>query len=52
MTPDCLTPAQAAAIKKVYGGPMSNGKPFFPGFMPGSEAVDAAVRTARRRAAG
>src|SRR6187455_3162075 len=35
----CLTPAQASAIAKVYGGPVSNGKPFFPGFMPGSEAV-------------
>jgi hypothetical protein len=37
--PDCLTAAQAAAIAKVYGGPVSNGKPFFPGFEPGSEAV-------------
>jgi feruloyl esterase len=37
--PDCLTPAQASAVAKVYGGPISNGKPFFPGFMPGSEAV-------------
>ncbi len=37
--PDCLTPAQADAIAKVYSGPMSNGKPFFPGYMPGSEAV-------------
>ncbi|MGD0133129.1 MAG: tannase/feruloyl esterase family alpha/beta hydrolase [Bryobacteraceae bacterium] len=37
--PDCLTPAQAEAIAKVYSGPMSNGKPFFPGYMPGSEAV-------------
>jgi hypothetical protein len=36
---DCLTPAQAAAIAKVYSGPISNGKPYFPGFMPGSEAV-------------
>jgi hypothetical protein len=36
---DCLTAAQSAAIAKVYSGPMSNGKPFFPGFMPGSEAV-------------
>jgi hypothetical protein len=36
---DCLTAAQAAAIAKVYGGPLSNGKPFFPGFMLGSEAV-------------
>jgi len=37
--PDCLTPEQAAAISKVYSGPISNGKPFFPGYMPGSEAV-------------
>lgn len=36
---ECLTAAQSAAIAKVYGGPMSNGKHFFPGFMPGSEAV-------------
>jgi len=37
---DCLTPAQAAAVKKVYGGPVSNGRPYFPGFMVGSEAVN------------
>jgi hypothetical protein len=36
---NCLTSAQAAAIAKVYSGPISNGKPFFPGYMPGSEAV-------------
>ncbi len=36
---DCLTAAQAAAIAKVYGGPVSSGKNIFPGFMPGSEAV-------------
>ena len=36
---DCLTTAQAAAIAKVYSGPANNGKPFFPGYMPGSEAV-------------
>jgi len=35
---DCLTSAQAAALKKIYGGPTSNGKPYFPGFMVGSEA--------------
>jgi hypothetical protein len=35
----CLTGAEAAAIAKVYSGPVSNGKPFFPGYMPGSEAV-------------
>ncbi|HET9218690.1 MAG TPA: tannase/feruloyl esterase family alpha/beta hydrolase [Terriglobia bacterium] len=37
--PDCLTGAQAAAIARIYSGPVSNGKPFFPGFMPGSEQV-------------
>ncbi len=36
---DCLTTDEAAAIAKVYSGPVSNGKPFFPGYMPGSEAV-------------
>jgi feruloyl esterase len=36
---DCLTAAQAAAIAKVYSGPVSNGKAFFTGYMPGSEAV-------------
>jgi tannase/feruloyl esterase len=39
---DCLTPAQAAAIDKVYSGPVSDGKPFITGFMPGSEAVTTA----------
>jgi feruloyl esterase len=36
---DCLSAVQARAVAKVYGGPVSNGKPFFPGFEPGSEAV-------------
>jgi feruloyl esterase len=39
---DCLTPAQAAAINKVYSGPISKGKPFIAGYMPGSEAVSTA----------
>jgi Tannase and feruloyl esterase len=38
-TPQCLTGAQADAVMKIYRGPLSNGKPLFPGFMPGSEAV-------------
>jgi hypothetical protein len=38
-TSDCLTAAQASTVAKIYGGPVSNGKPFFPGFMVGSEAV-------------
>jgi feruloyl esterase len=40
--PACLTQAQAAAITKIYSGPVSNGKPFIAGFMPGSEAVTTA----------
>jgi hypothetical protein len=40
--PDCLTGAQAEAIMKIYSGPVSNGKPFFPGYMPGSEGAAAA----------
>jgi Tannase and feruloyl esterase len=39
---DCLTPAQAAAVNKIYSGPISKGKPFIAGFMPGSEAVNTA----------
>ena len=39
---DCLTAAQAEAIMKVYGGPVSNGKPYFPGYMLGSEGAAAA----------
>jgi feruloyl esterase len=35
-----LSPAQAAAIKKVYSGPVSGGKQIFPGFMIGSENAD------------
>ena len=37
---DCLTAAQAATVAKIYGGPMSNGRPLpVGGFFPGSEAV-------------
>jgi hypothetical protein len=38
-SPDCVTTAQAATLKKIYGGPVSKGKPFFPGFMVGSEQI-------------
>jgi feruloyl esterase len=36
---DCLTAAQAEAVMKIYNGPVSNGKPLFPGFAFGSEAI-------------
>jgi len=26
-------------VAKIYSGPVSNGHPFYPGYMPGSEAV-------------
>jgi feruloyl esterase len=32
-----LTPGEVTMLKKIYGGPISKGKPFFPGFMIGSE---------------
>jgi hypothetical protein len=35
----CLTPAEAAAVQKVYDGPQAGGKTIFPGFEVGSEAV-------------
>jgi feruloyl esterase len=37
---ECLTAAQAATLQKIYGGPVSHGKSLFPGYMPGSEAVN------------
>jgi feruloyl esterase len=40
-TAQCLTAAQAGTFKKIYGGAMSGGKPYFPGFMYGSEAMGA-----------
>jgi feruloyl esterase len=36
---DCLTLAQTATLQKIYGGPVSKGKPSFPGFMVGSEQL-------------
>jgi feruloyl esterase len=36
---ECLSPAEATAVAKIYGGPVSNGKPWFSGFMLGSEAI-------------
>ncbi len=35
----CLTASQAATLKKIYDGPSSGGRPYFPGFMYGSEAM-------------
>jgi hypothetical protein len=34
---ECFTPAQIAALKAIYGGITSNGKPYFPGQLPGAE---------------
>ena len=37
-SPDCLTAAQVAALKKIYAGPHdSSGKLIYPGFEPGGE---------------
>jgi feruloyl esterase len=35
----CVTAAQAAALGKIYGGVVSNGKPYFPGQPIGAEKV-------------
>jgi len=35
----CVTAAQAAALRKIYGGVVSNGTPFFPGQPIGAEKV-------------
>jgi feruloyl esterase len=36
--PNCLTPAQSAAVRVIYAGPKSpDGKPVFPSYEPGSE---------------
>jgi hypothetical protein len=43
---DCLTAPQAAAINKIYSGPISKGKRFMTGFLPGSEAVTVAANGA------
>ena len=39
VTDQCLTPQQADAVAKIYGGVVSNGANYFAGFEPGSEAV-------------
>jgi feruloyl esterase len=36
---DCVTSAQARTLEKIYGGPVSGDRPYFPGFMYGSEAI-------------
>jgi feruloyl esterase len=38
---DCLTAAQVSTLKKIYDGPVnpSTGKPIYPGFPPGTEAI-------------
>lgn len=35
---DCLTPAEAQTLSKIYGGPLIDGKPRYYGFPPGGEA--------------
>lgn len=44
-SPGCLTAGEAKTLQKIYGGVVSNGKPFFPGFMYGSEALAAGPLT-------
>jgi len=39
-TDSCLTGAQTQTLLKIYGGPVSQGRQIFPGFMLGSEAAN------------
>ena len=50
-SPQCLTAAQAATFKKIYDGPSSGGRPYFPGFMPAAKP-SAPGQTEPRRVAG
>lgn len=38
-TADCLTPAQLASARAIYGGRVVGGKSIFPGLEPGAEAL-------------
>jgi len=48
----CFTSAQIGALKALYGGIVSNGKPHFPGLMPGAEKVGADFATLRQKQSG
>ncbi len=48
----CFTAAQIGTLKALYGGIVSNGKPHFPGLMPGAEKVGADFATLRQKASG
>ncbi len=40
---ECLTPNETDALHKIYGGVVSNGKPYFFGYIKGPEAVGQGV---------
>lgn len=40
---DCLTPNETDALHKIYGGVVSNGKPYFFGYVKGPEAAAGGV---------
>ena len=48
----CFTSAQIAALKTIYGGIISNGKPFFPGLLPGTEKTGTDSATLRQKVGG
>ena len=48
----CFTSAQIGTLKALYGGILSNGKPHFPGLLPGAEKVGADFVTLREKASG
>jgi Tannase and feruloyl esterase len=48
----CFTSGQIGALKTLYGGIVSNGKPHFPGLLPGAEKVGADFITLRQKVSG
>jgi Tannase and feruloyl esterase len=50
--PGCFTTAQIGALKAVYGGVVSNGKPYFPGQPVSAEKIGIDFATLREKVSG
>jgi feruloyl esterase len=48
----CFTPAQIGTLKALYGGITSQGKPYFPGLLPGAEKAGTDFLTLRQKVSG
>ncbi|MBV8535591.1 MAG: tannase/feruloyl esterase family alpha/beta hydrolase [Alphaproteobacteria bacterium] len=50
--PGCFTSGQISALKAIYGGVISNGKPYFPGQPVGAEKIGTDFATLRDKVSG